>query len=204
METKQEQISYAVGLKAGADLRRQFHDLNLDSFKKGFIDAIEVRAPSQSDAEIEGNLKEFQNQNQVKQKILFEHLAKKNKQEGEKFLAENKVKPGVQSLSSGLQYKIIKAGNGKKPSRNDVVSVHYEGSLLGGHIFDSTYAKNAPAELVVNQTIPGFSEALKEMRVGDQWEVYIPWYLAYGENGYGQHIQPNATLIFKMELVKIK
>lgn len=204
MESKQEKMSYAVGLKAGVDLRRQFQDLHIDSFKKGFIDAFEASSPSQSSQEIEENLKEFQKQIATKQKILFEHLAKKNKQEGEKFLAENKGKLGVQCLSSGLQYKIIKGGSGNRPSRNSIVQVHYEGSILNGQIFDSTYVKNTPAEFVVGQTIPGLSEAIKEMRAGDQWEVYIPWYLAYGENGYGQHIQPNATLIFKIELLKIK
>lgn len=203
MDTSHENMSYSVGLKAGADLKVQFQDLNLESFKKGFMDAIDNRPVIIKNEEIAENLKQFQKQKAVKEKILIEHLAKKNQEEGERFFEENAKKVGILELPSGLQYKVLKRGNGAIPSMHDTVSIHYKGSLLNGTVFDNTYERNKRVELPIKNTIPGWSEVLKKMKVGDKWQLFIPSYLAYGEKGFGRFVQPNASLIFELELFKI-
>jgi FKBP-type peptidyl-prolyl cis-trans isomerase FklB len=130
--------------------------------------------------------------------------ADSNKAAGEKFLATNKAKEGVVTLPSGLQYKVITEGKGEKPSAQDTVTVNYEGKLLDGTVFDSSYQRGQPATFQVSDVIPGWVEALQLMKTGSTWEIYIPSQLAYGEQGAGQTIGPNQTLIFKVELLGIK
>jgi FKBP-type peptidyl-prolyl cis-trans isomerase FklB len=131
-------------------------------------------------------------------------VAKKNRAEGEAFLAENKKKEGVKTLPSGLQYKVIKAGTGKKPKSTDTVTVHYRGALINGAEFDSSFKRGQPATFLVSKVIPGWTEALQLMEVGAKWQLFIPSSLAYGEQGAGSDIGPNATLIFEVELVSIQ
>jgi FKBP-type peptidyl-prolyl cis-trans isomerase FklB len=126
-----------------------------------------------------------------------------NKSAGEEFLAANKLKPGVVTLPDGLQYKVIKEGTGPKPTGSDTVKVHYAGTLIDGTEFDSSYKRGQPATFPVNGVIPGWTEALKLMKVGSTWELYIPSSLAYGANGAPPIIGPNQTLIFKVELLDI-
>ncbi len=123
---------------------------------------------------------------------------------GDAFLASNKVKPGVVTTPSGLQYKVIVAGTGPKPTANDTVTVHYAGTLINGTEFDSSYKRGQPATFAVNQVIPGWVEALQLMPVGSTWELYIPANLAYGQQGAPPAIGPNETLIFKVQLLGIK
>ena len=122
---------------------------------------------------------------------------------GEKFLAENKTKEGVITLESGLQYKVLKNGNGPKPKESDTVKCHYEGRLIDGTLFDSSVRRGEPAEFPVGGVIPGWVEALQLMNTGSKWELYIPSELAYGTHGAGQAIGPNETLIFEVELLEI-
>ena len=126
-----------------------------------------------------------------------------NKEAGEKFLAANAKKAGVKMLPSGLQYKVIKEGNGAMPKDTSLVTVNYEGRTIDGKVFDSSYKRNQPAEMRTNQVIKGFTEALVHMPAGSVWEVYIPQNLAYGEREAGE-IKPFSTLIFKIELLKVK
>jgi len=128
----------------------------------------------------------------------------KEKVAGQAFLSANKSKPGVVTLPDGLQYKIIKEGTGAKPKINDVVTVHYAGTLIDGSEFDSSYKRGEPASFPVNAVIPGWTEALQLMKVGSTWELYIPADLAYGANGAPPVIGPNQTLIFKVELLATK
>jgi FKBP-type peptidyl-prolyl cis-trans isomerase FklB len=128
----------------------------------------------------------------------------KNKQEGEAFLAANKGKPGVVTLPSGLQYKIVKEGTGKKPTIDDTVVCNYRGTLIDGTEFDSSYKRNETATFPVKGVIKGWTEVLQLMPVGSTWQVFIPPSLAYGERGAGNSIGPNATLVFEVELVAIK
>lgn len=135
----------------------------------------------------------------VQEKMLAE-----NKKANQKFLEENKKKSGVVTTESGLQYKIVKAGNGPKPTEDDIVKVNYEGKNINGDVFDSTYDREQPAVMPLNRNIAGFKEALTMMPVGSTWELYIPAELAYGDNGAGRDILPGSTLIFKVELLSIE
>ncbi len=131
-------------------------------------------------------------------------LAEKNKNEGERFLAENKEKEGVTTLPSGLQYKVIKAGNGSSPKASDTVTTHYRGALIDGTEFDSSHKRGEPTSFPVGGVISGWTEALKLMKVGAKWQLFVPSDLAYGPRGAGQNIGPNATLIFEVELLSIE
>lgn len=122
---------------------------------------------------------------------------------GEDFLFDNKHRDDVVTLPSGLQYRVIQAGEGSHPKSVDTVKAHYQGKFLDGQVFDSSYERKEPAVFAVNRVIPGWSEVLQLMTVGDKWEVFIPHYLAYGEAGFGNEIGPNATLIFEIELLAI-
>lgn len=204
MDTKREKVSYCIGLEAGGNIRSQFKDIDFLLLKKGFSDAIEEKNPVLEREEIREIMNALHQQIQEQQKAFVEQLAIKNKEEGENFLESNKIRTGVKVLPSGLQYMILKSGTGEaKPKIHNTVSVHYRGELINGKVFDSTYEKDAPAEFPLSRVIPGWSEALKMMVVGDKWKIFIPSYLAYGETGYGPQIEPNATLIFEMELIKI-
>lgn len=170
----------------------------LDVFMKGFmygLDASEedVAAASEKASEL---------LQQVKSNEMLA-VYSDNKVAGEKFLAANKKKSGVKQLPSGLQYKVLKKGNGKVPGEGDVVKVHYEGRLIDGEVFDSSYERNEPASFSANQVIKGWSDALTHMQVGSIWEVYIPNELAYGEREQG-NIKPFSVLIFKIELLSIE
>lgn len=204
METNREKVSYCIGLEAGRNIKGQFGDIDQDLLKKGFNDAVAERTPALKQEEIKQILQALQKQVQAQQKAFIEQMSAKNKQEGEEFLQDNREQEGVVQLSSGLQYKVLKSGQGRSPTLYDTVVVHYRGTLLNGTVFDSTYERQEPVEFPVNRVIPGWSEALKLMKTGDKWEVFIPAYLAYGETGYGPQIEPNATLVFEMELIRIK
>ncbi len=135
--------------------------------------------------------------------VRLKELAEQNKKEGEEFLTENKKKEGVITLPSGLQYKVVKEGDGPIPTINDIVTVNYIGTLIDGTEFDSSYKRGQPATFPVKGVIPGFSQALQLMKVGSKWQLFIPSNLAYGERGAGKEIGPNATLIFYVELLKL-
>jgi FKBP-type peptidyl-prolyl cis-trans isomerase FklB len=143
-------------------------------------------------------------------KLMLERLGTKNKQEGEKFLAKNKKREGVKTLKSGLQYEVLKTGKGgKSPKPTDTVTINYEGKLLDDQVFDSSYARRQPASLPVNKFIPGWTEALQLMKVGDKWRLFVPADLAYGDVGVvdpttgREHIPPGSTLVFDLELLGI-
>jgi FKBP-type peptidyl-prolyl cis-trans isomerase FklB len=157
-----------------------------------------------TEQEVNETMMNFQKDMMAKQQARMKELGEKNKKEGEAFLAENKKKEGVITLPSGLQYKVMKEGDGKTPIVNDVVTVHYRGTLIDGKEFDSSYTRGQPASFPVKGVIPGFSEALQLMKTGSKWQLFIPSNLAYGERGAGDEIGPNAALIFDIELISIK
>lgn len=134
----------------------------------------------------------------------IDKIIKANKTQGEKFIADKAKEKDVKKLPGGTLYKVIKAGNGKKAAEGDIVKVHYEGKDIQGEVFDSSYERGEPMEMPLGQTIPGFTEALKNMPVGSTWEVYIPWNQAYGEQGNGAKILPNSALVFKIEVLDVK
>ncbi len=203
MNSNREKVSYCIGLESGKNIKGQFKDIDPELLKKGFDDALTDKTPALEQEEIMTILQALQKQVQEQQKAFVEEISEKNKEVGENFLSANKAKDDVEDLPSGLQYKVLQSGSGATPTMHDEVTVHYRGTLINGTVFDSTYERNEPAKFPVNRVIPGWSEALKLMKEGDKWQIFIPSYLAYGETGYGPQIEPNSTLIFEMELLKV-
>lgn len=203
MNNTKDKVSYCVGYETGKNLKMQFADINMDLLSEGFKDAIEEQKPRLEEKEIISILTTLRQQIEMQQKKYIGEMADKNKKEGESYLLFNKQKEGVVALPSGLQYKVISAGNGEQPTLFDTVKINYKGTFLNGQVFDSSYERKEPLVLPVNRVIPGWSEALQLMRVGDHWQLFIPHYLAYGEHGFAPQIGPNSSLIFEVELLEI-
>ena len=199
-KNQKDKISYIVGMDIGNNLKKQSIGVNPKVLAKGIEDALAGAKPLLTEQEIQETMMAFQKEMLAKQA----EVAKKNKTEGEAFLAENKKKEGVKTLPSGLQYKVIKAGTGKKPKSSDTVTVNYRGTLIDGTEFDSSYKRGQPATFQVSGVIPGWTEALQLMEEGAKWQLFIPANLAYGERGAGGVIGPNATLVFEIELVSVQ
>ncbi|MBQ3175906.1 MAG: FKBP-type peptidyl-prolyl cis-trans isomerase [Bacteroidales bacterium] len=190
-------VSYALGMSVANNiLASGVKDLNIEEFANAIKAVLTNQQPTLSVEEAQQVLTEYFTKLQEEQVKMF-------KSEGEAFLAENAKKEGVVTLPSGLQYKVITEGNGNKPTASQQVKCHYEGTLINGAKFDSSYDRNEPAVFPVNGVIQGWVEALQLMPVGSKWELYIPYNLAYGERGAGQSIPPYATLIFTVELLEI-
>lgn len=204
LKDQKDKVSYSIGMEIGKNLKRQSVDVNPEFLVRGVKDAFSDGKPLMTDEEMKEALMAFQKEMMAKQQELAKMAGEKNQKEGEAFLAENKKKEGVITLPSGLQYKVIKAGSGKKPKATDTVSVHYQGTLINGTEFDSSYRRGQPVSFPVNGVIPGWTEALQLMEVGAKWQVVIPSNLAYGDRGAGPQIGPNATLIFEIELISIQ
>jgi FKBP-type peptidyl-prolyl cis-trans isomerase FklB len=201
LKNQKDKISYIIGMDIGTNLKKQSIDIDSNILAKGVKDALAGTKPLLTEQEIQETMVAFQKEMMAKQA----EVAKKNKAEGEAFLTENKKKEGVKTLPSGLQYKVIKAGTGKKPKLSDTVTAHYRGTLIDGTEFDSSYKRGQPATFPVSGgMIPGWTEALQLMEEGAKWQLFIPSNLAYGEKGAGRDIGPNATLIFEIELVSIQ
>jgi FKBP-type peptidyl-prolyl cis-trans isomerase FklB len=204
LKTQRDKVSYSMGLDIGRTLKMQGVDVDLELVTRGFKDAYTGNQSLLTDEEMQEVLTNFKKEFIAKQQELAKQQGEKNKKEGEIFLETNKKKEGVQTLPSGLQYKVLKAGAGKKPTATDTVTVHYRGTLIDGKEFDSSYRRGKPATFPVNGVIPGWTEALPLMEEGAQWELFIPSNLAYGERSAGGDIGPNATLIFEVELISIE
>jgi len=202
LKSQKDKTSYALGLNVGKNMKQMPAEIDPDLFTKGFNDAFSGTKPMLSEEEIRTVLTAFQKDIMAKQAEKMKVVADKNKKEGETFLAENKKKQGVKTLASGLQYKVVKEGSGKKPKVTDKVTTHYRGTLIDGTEFDSSYKRGEPATLPVNGVIPGWTEALQLMKVGSKWQLFVPAKLAYGERGTPM-IGPNAVLIFTIELLSI-
>jgi len=203
-KTKKEKISYSIGVNLGKDLKRQGIALDQGLFAQGIKDALSNSKTAMTDDDMQVTMMAFQQEMMSKMEAKQKVEGEKNAKEGEAFLAANKNKEGVVTLPSGLQYKIITAGNGPKPTKDQTVKCQYRGTLVDGTEFDSSYKRGEPAEFPVGGVIKGWTEALQLMPVGSKWQLFIPGDLAYGINGGGQKIGPNATLIFEVELISIK
>lgn len=192
-----EKVSYALGMSIGHQLQQMnATDLNIDDFAQAITDVFNGDAKL-SDAEAQAAVQDFFSRK-------AEEQAKAAKAEGENFLAENAKKEGVKTLPSGLQYKVLRDGDGRKPSATDKVECHYEGTLINGEVFDSSYRRGETATFGLNQVIKGWTEGLQLMQEGAKYRFFIPYNLAYGEHGAGQSIPPYAALIFDVELIKVK
>jgi FKBP-type peptidyl-prolyl cis-trans isomerase FklB len=202
--TKQK-ASYAIGMNWGTGLHRQGIDVDSAALIQGMKDALAGGKTLLTEDEARSALMQLQKEMQEKQQAKAAAEGDANKKEGDAFLAANKTKEGVVTLPSGLQYKILKEGNGPKPTASDSVVCNYKGTLINGTEFDSSYKRGEPATFPVTGVIKGWTEALQLMPVGSKWQLFIPPDLAYGPRGTpGGPIGPNATLIFEVELISIK
>lgn len=202
--SEKDKVSYSIGLDIGSSFKNQSIDIDTDALAAGIKDAISGSKPLLTENEVKEVMTAFQKGMAAKQYEKMKSLAEKNSKEGETFLAENKKKEGVKTTASGLQYKVITAGNGPMPKDTDTVSVNYSGTLIDGTEFDSSYKRGEAVSFPVNGVIKGWTEALQLMKVGSKWQLFIPSNIAYGERGAGGQIGPNATLIFDVELLSIK
>lgn len=203
LKDAKQKSSYAIGMDIGANFKRQDIDVDSRALAAGIADALAGKAQL-SDAEQRQVLTELRTQLMGKAEARQKEAGDKNQKDGEKFLADNKKKDGVKTTTSGLQYKVLKAGSGRTPKATDTVKVHYQGTLIDGTVFDSSIERGEPATFPVNGVIPGWTEALQLMKEGDKWQVVIPSQLAYGAQGAGPKIGPNSTLIFDVELLSVE
>ena len=202
LSNTQQKISYAIGNNIGKNFISQELDLSMDEFMQGIKDGI-AGTSQMTEEEIATVLTNLQQELVAKQQAKLEKEGESNKTEGEEFLAANKSKEGVITTDSGLQYKVLKKGDGPKPTEEDQVTVHYRGYYINGDEFDSSYKRNQPATFPVTGVIPGWTEALLLMNVGDKLELFIPYNLGYGEQGKPPRIEPYKTLLFEVELIEI-
>ncbi len=204
LPTEKDKFSYALGMQVGEGFRKQSLDLNAETVAKGIIDAYTGGKTVLTEAEMRDVLSHAQKEFEKKTTELREQQGQEQLKYGQEFLAANQRKPGVVALPSGLQYRILKQGKGKKPDLDSFVVCNYRSMRIDGTEFDNSSKHSGPVTLSVRGTIKGWQEALQLMPAGSKWELYIPYYLAYGSLGAGQFVPPNATLVFELELVKIK
>jgi FKBP-type peptidyl-prolyl cis-trans isomerase len=208
LKTKRDKFSYALGMNVGASLgttlRKQSVDFDPNIVAQGLKTSLAGGKTLMTQEEAQALLKEVQNDMLKKQQEEMRVAGEANKKEGDAFLEANKGKEGVVTLPSGLEYKIMKEGNGPKPTATDSVVCNYRGTLINGTEFDSSYKRGQPATFPVNGVIKGWTEALQLMPVGSKWQLFVPSSLAYAERGAGGEIGPNATLIFEVELLSIQ
>jgi FKBP-type peptidyl-prolyl cis-trans isomerase FklB len=204
LNTTKDKVSYAIGADLGNKLKTSSIDIDPDILTRALKDVLTGAKTAMNDEEIRTTLTDLTKDLQAKQATLNKEKSDKNKKEGEAFLAANKSKEGVVALPSGLQYKIIKAGTGPKPTAADTVVCNYKGTLIDGKEFDSSYKRGQPATFPVGGVIKGWTEALQLMPVGSTWQLFIPADLAYGDRQAGPDITPGATLVFEVELMSIQ
>ena len=202
LKTSKQKVSYGIGVDAAKNFLQKKLDIDLEILIKGLRDGFSGNKLLISDEEIRAAFTEFQDELNKKQAEEEKVLSEKNKKEGDAFLAANKTKEGVITLASGLQYKILKAAEGKKPTEESTVEVHYRGTFIDGTEFDSSIKRGQPAKFPLANVIPGWTEGLQLMPVGSEYKFFIPAKLAYGEHGPPQ-IGPDATLIFDVTLISI-
>jgi FKBP-type peptidyl-prolyl cis-trans isomerase len=203
LKDKRDRTSYAIGVEMGRLLKQQSLDVNLDIVQGAMKDVFSGGKLLLSDDEmtaVKAGMEADRTEGKDKQRVA---LAEKNRKEEEKFLAENKTKEGVVTLPSGLQYKVIKAGTGKTPKEDDLVSVRYRVSLIDGTEIENSHHKSNVETFDLENVVVGWRQGARLMQEGAQWRLFVPSHLAYGEDGVGELLGPNTTLIFDLELVAV-
>ena len=200
-----DKLSYALGHNIGHQLIGMGlkESLNVEDYAAAIADVMQGRQPKMSHEEVQQVLEHYFTELEQRQQAEAAERGKAAKGEGEAFLAENKKRAGVVTTPSGLQYEIVKEGNGRQPKASDTVQCHYEGTLIDGTVFDSSYRRGMPTEFGLRQVIAGWTEGVQLMKEGSIFKFYIPYNLAYGERGAGADIPPYAALIFTVELIKV-
>lgn len=200
LDTEEQKIGYTIGYQIGQDLKRSGMPIEVNALSQAIKDVMAGTKPAMTEADMKGAMEALQ----AKQMKAQAEIGDKNKKAGSAFLEVNKKKEGVVALPSGIQYKILTKGTGKKPTAKDTVSVNYRGTLIDGKEFDSSYSRGQPATFPVSGVIKGWQDILPMMPVGSKWQIFVPSDLAYAERGAGPEIGPNSTLIFEIELLEIK
>ena len=197
-------LSYALGLGIGRQLAQMgAEDLNIDDFSQAIKDILTGKEPQVSDQEAQKLVPTFFEEQEAKQRAAAAEKYKDNKEKGEAWLANKAMEEGVVALPSGLLYQVLNEGSGKKPTAEDTVECHYEGRLIDGTVFDSSYKRGESATFPLNGVIAGWTEGVQLMSEGAKYRFFIPYQLAYGERGAGQAIPPFAALVFDVELIKV-
>lgn len=205
MENKElDRISYALGLSMGNNFRSSgIEKLDVADFADGVAAVFSGEKPKMSYDEAKEEIRKYFTAMEERQRAAAAEIGKQNRQAGEAFLGENAKRPEIKTTASGLQYEVLEEGTGAQPTAADQVKVHYTGKLIDGTVFDSSVERGEPATFGVTQVIPGWVEALQLMKAGSKWRLFIPSNLAYGPNGAGGVIGPDATLIFDVELIEV-
>ncbi len=203
LRTEKDKISYSIGLEVARNFKKNGIEFDPNLVMQGMNDGLSTERPLLSEKEFRKVMGDFQTQVRQRMSANRQMLTIENRKRAEAFLQENKVKPGVLALPNGLQYKIIKAGDGPRPADVDSVIIHYRGMLLDGTQFDGTEA-GKPGTIKLVELFNGFKAALKQMPVGSRWQVWIPPHLAYAERGVGSDIGPNELLVYDIELVGLR
>ncbi|VAW49040.1 Peptidylprolyl isomerase, FKBP-type [hydrothermal vent metagenome] len=204
LTTIEQKASYTLGSDIAKNFRDQGLEIDAKAFSLGLEDALQNRPLKLTEEEMVSAIDTVKQRMQKQQLEKQQTMARKNIDEGKKFLTENAKKEGIVTLDSGVQYKIITKGEGTSPTDEDTIYAHYRGTLIDGTEFDSSYQRGTPLKLQTGSVIKGWGEVLRRMKPGSKWEVYIPSEMAYGERGAGDAIGPNETLIFTIELVKFE
>jgi FKBP-type peptidyl-prolyl cis-trans isomerase FklB len=204
LETQQEKESYSIGYQVGLSMKSDSVEVDFDRLIQGLRDAIDGNEPLLSIEEMRTLILALKERAREIQMRKVQEARVNNAKESEKFLAENGKKEGVKTTESGLQYRILKEGDGNSPGPEDSVTVHYRGTFIDGEEFDSSYARGKPQTLQTDGVIKGWTEALQMMKVGSQWEIFVPPDLAYGRGGQGGVIPPNSALVFEIELLSVE
>lgn len=203
-KSQQNQVSYALGYEMGESLRMQSVEVNPEWLSRGIQSGLQKKLSYLTQDELDATLTNFREQQIAKQEAKIKQIANNYAKQSSEFLKKNKAKKGMQTTASGLQYRVIQKGKGRKPRASDKVTVDYEGRLISGEVFDSSYKRGTPATFKLNHVIAGWTEALQMMSEGATWELVIPPNLAYGADGIGGVIGPNETLLFKVHLISIQ
>ena len=204
LNTKKDKISYAIGADLGKKLKTSSIDVDPTILTRALKDTLTDGKAAMTDDEIRATLTDLTKDLQAKQQAVAKEASEKNRKAGEEFLAANKSKEGVVALPDGLQYKILQAGTGPKPTASDTIVCNYKGTLIDGKEFDSSYKRGQPLTMPVGGVIKGWTEALQLMPVGSKWQLFIPPDLAYGDRQAGPDITPGSTLVFEVELLSIQ
>jgi FKBP-type peptidyl-prolyl cis-trans isomerase FklB len=204
LNTDAQKAAYSIGFNFGASLTKEVPDIDADALQRGLQDALKKKQPALTPEQQAEVMNKFQQTAMAQKQARMEAQEKKNTEAAAKFMADNAKKPGITALPSGLQYQVITTGKGASPKANDRVKVHYQGTLLSGEVFDSSIKRGEPATFQVDQVIPGWTQALQKMKVGDKWKLFIPPELGYGKRGAGAKIEPGMALVFEVELLEVQ
>lgn len=201
--TDKGKLSYAIGYEIGRDFQERKMEVDLNTVLRAIQDGYAKKNPAVAEDAMKEQLGKMREKMMAEAKTKYEQLARENKEKSDKFLAENKSKKGIVVLPSGVQYRVIEDGNGRRAAANSEVTVHYRGSLINGFEFDSSFARGQPAVFKANDVLKGWQEVLPLMKIGDHWQVFLPPDSAYGVKGQGP-IGPNEALVFEIKLVDVK